>query len=115
MTWSGFYLRIFSIWVALAPWGGYAQVQGRAFSTAGVDAAGNSETVEAALHQMSGQAAVIFVGKVAQIHRSQGSGLASGAVEIRFEVEQAIRGCSGAFIRCGNGQACGAQTMRVTR
>jgi len=95
MTWSGFYLRIFSIWVALAPWGGYAQVQGRAFSTAGVDAAGNSETVEAALHQMSGQAAVIFVGKVAQIHRSQGSGLASGAVEIRFEVEQAIRGCSG--------------------
>lgn len=95
MTWSGLYLRIFSAWVALAPWGGYAQVQGRAFAAAGVDTAGNSQTVEAALHQMSGQAAVIFIGKVAKVHRSPGNGLGSGVVEIRFEVEEAIRGCSG--------------------
>lgn len=95
MTWRGLYLRIFSVWVALAPWGGYAQVQGRAFAAAGVDTAGNSQTVEAALHQMSGQAAVIFIGKVAKVHRSPGNGLGSGVVEIRFEVEEAIRGCSG--------------------
>lgn len=95
MNWRGFYLRIFWLWAVLAPWGGHAQTRSAAHAMAGVDAAGNPQTVEAALHQMSGRAAVIFVGTVADVHRSQGGGVGSGTVEIRFEVEQAIRGCSG--------------------
>lgn len=91
MVWRAFYVRIFLVWAALAPWCGYAQTR----SVAGVDAAGNPQTVEAALHQMSSQAAVIFVGTVADVRRTDGRGLGSGVVEIRFEVEQAIRGCSG--------------------
>lgn len=95
MTWRGIYVRIFGLWMVLAPWSGYSQMRGSAHAVAGVDAAGNSETVEAALHQMSDRAAVILVGTVREIHRSEGSGVGGGVVEVRIDVEQAIRGCSG--------------------
>ncbi len=95
MEWRGYYVRIFWLWTVLAHLCGYAQIQGRAHALAGVDAAGNSETVEAALHIMSDIAPVIFVGTVTDIHRTESLGMGAGAVEIRFAVEQAIRGCSG--------------------
>ncbi len=95
MTWRGIYVRIFGLWTVLAPWSGYSQMRGSAHAVAGVDAAGNAETVEAALHQMSDRAAVILVGTVREIHRSEASGVGGGVVEVRIDVEQAIRGCSG--------------------
>ena len=49
-------------------------------------------TVEDALHAMSARAGVIFVGTVASIRRVAGTGGASGAVEVTFAVEQAVRG-----------------------
>ena len=49
-------------------------------------------TVEDALHQMSDEAGVIFVGQVTAVHSQSGSGIASGFVEIQFRVDQAIRG-----------------------
>ncbi|GAC1356880.1 MAG: hypothetical protein NVSMB3_03380 [Acidobacteriaceae bacterium] len=95
MNWRGLYLGIFWMWAAVAPWFGFGQTAGAAHAVAGVDDAGNAQTVEAALHLMSRRAAVLFVGRVAEIRRKEGSGAGSGVVEIRFDVEQAIRGCAG--------------------
>lgn len=95
MKWRSLYLRFFWLYTVLAHVSGYAQVQGRVHAISGVDASGNSETVEAALHQMSDQAPVIFVGTVIDVQRTEGDGIGGGIVEIQFEVEQAIRGCSG--------------------
>ena len=95
MVWRGICLRLFWLWAAISPFLGYAQIQGRPHAMAGVDSAGNAQTVEAALHQMSDQAAVIFVGTVADVRRNEGGGIGSGVVEIRFDLEQPIRGCSG--------------------
>ena len=95
MVWRGIYLKVFWLWTAISPFFAYSQIQGRPNAMVGVDAAGNSQTIEAALHQMSDQAAVIFVGTVADVQRKEGNGIGSGVVEIRFDLEQPIRGCSG--------------------
>lgn len=95
MNWRGVSLWVFSIWAVLAPWISFAQVQSARYPIAGVDAAGNAQTVEAALHQMSSRAGVIFVGTVRDVRRAKVTGIGSGVVEIRFDIEQAIRGCSG--------------------
>ena len=92
MNWRGHYLRVFWIWAVVAPWFGYGQVPAQGAS--GIDA-GSSQTVESALHGMSDRADVIFVGTVAAVHRTEPSGVAPGFVEVRFVVDQAIRGCSG--------------------
>ncbi len=91
MSWKGVCLRILWLWTVFAPVCGWTQVRGRANAVAGVDAAGNPQTVEAALHLMSDQAAIIFIGTVAEIDRDTTAGT---VVEIHFTVEQAIRGCS---------------------
>ena len=91
MVWKSFSLRIFSVWLAFAPIFGFAQIRGRANAMAGVDAAGSAQTVEAALHLMADQAAIIFVGTVAAVERNANTG---GFVEIHFTVDQPIRGCS---------------------
>lgn len=95
MSWRGFYLRMFWLGAVLAPWVGSAQTRGAAQLAVGSDASGNAQTIEAALHQMSSRAAVIFVGTVATVQHKQEGSAGSGVVEIRFTVEQPIRGCSG--------------------
>ena len=95
MLWRSFCFKVFSLWLAVAPLCGWAQIRGKAHAYAGVDGSGNSETVEAALHQMTEHAGVIFVGTVAEIRRSENNGFGGGIVEIRFDVEQPVRGCSG--------------------
>lgn len=52
------------------------------------------QTLEDALHQMSDQAGVVFVGEVVAIRHRAGENGASGVVEIDFRVDQAIRGCT---------------------
>ncbi|HEY6412295.1 MAG TPA: hypothetical protein VIX42_01325 [Edaphobacter sp.] len=52
-------------------------------------------TVEDALHRMSDQAGVVFVGEVVAIRHIAGEDGASGVVEVEFRVDQAVRGCSG--------------------
>ncbi len=95
MNWHRLYLRIFSLWAVFAPFFTYAQGVGGTRSIAGLDASGNPQTVEAALHQMSDRAAVIFIGTVAEIRRPETSSPGASIVEIHFSVEQPVRGCSG--------------------
>jgi hypothetical protein len=45
-------------------------------------------TVEDALHRMSARAAVVFVGQVVAVRR------VAGVVEVEFQIDQAVRGCS---------------------
>jgi hypothetical protein len=52
------------------------------------------QTVEGVLRQFSDKAGVVFVGQVLEIHRLNDQATASGTVEIRFRVDQAIRGCT---------------------
>ncbi len=52
------------------------------------------QTLEDALHQMSDEAGVVFVGEVVAIRHRAGENGASGVVEIDFRVDQAIRGCT---------------------
>ncbi len=61
-------------------------------SSGGVAVAQNVEDV---LHQMSDRADVIFVGQVVAIRPHDGDGMGAGFVEVDFEVDQAIRGCTG--------------------
>lgn len=93
MNWRRLYLGIYTLWAVVAPL--VANAQAARATLPGLDGSGNPLTVEAALHQMSDRAAVIFVGTVAEVRRPEANGLASGVVEIQFHVEQAIRGCSG--------------------
>jgi hypothetical protein len=60
----------------------------------GTGVAGAPQDVETALHQMSDKADVIFVGHVTAVKRQDGEGIASGVVEIDFQVDQAVRGCT---------------------
>jgi hypothetical protein len=60
----------------------------------GTEAAGAPQDVETALHQMSDKADVIFVGHVTAVKRQDGEGIASGVVEVDFQVDQAVRGCT---------------------
>jgi hypothetical protein len=57
-------------------------------------AAAPAQDVETALHQMSDKADVIFVGHVTAVKRQDGEGIASGVVEVDFQVDQAVRGCT---------------------
>jgi hypothetical protein len=66
---------------------------GQATSTASDDTA-TPQDVVTALHQMADRAGVIFVGRVAGVRRQDGGGVASGVVEVTFEVDQAVRGCA---------------------
>lgn len=52
------------------------------------------QTVEDTLHQMSDEAAVIFVGQVTSIHPHDSGAVASGFIDIDFSVDQAIRNCT---------------------
>jgi hypothetical protein len=67
--------------------------QGQAIASVN-DGAASPQDVVTALHQMSDKAGVIFVGKVSEVRRGVSGNVAAGVVEIRFEVEQAVRGCS---------------------
>ena len=51
-------------------------------------------SIEDVLHQMSDQAAVIFIGQVIAIHPHLDPTGSSGYVEVDFQVDQPIRGCS---------------------
>jgi hypothetical protein len=53
----------------------------------------NDTTIEDALHRMSDQAGVVFVGEVIAVRYVAGEGGASGVVEVEFRVDQAVRGC----------------------
>jgi hypothetical protein len=57
--------------------------------------AAEAQSVEDVLHQMSDRADVIFVGQVVAIRPHEGDGMGAGFVEVDFEVDQAVRGCSG--------------------
>ena len=80
--------------VGVAPSTVWGQVTVRPSAYAGVDAAGNATTVEAALRGMSAQAAVMFVGTVTGVRRvgADGFAAAAGVVEISFAVERGMRG-----------------------
>src|SRR3984885_1057266 len=67
--------------------------RGQATSTT-IDDAATPQDVVTALHQMADRAGVIFVGRVVEVRRQDGGGVASGVVEVTFEVDQAIRGCA---------------------
>ncbi|HWW22527.1 MAG TPA: hypothetical protein VNY78_01435 [Edaphobacter sp.] len=58
----------------------------------GQDSTAADTTVEDALHRMSDQAGVVFVGEVVAIRHIAGEGGASGVVEVEFRVDQAVRG-----------------------
>jgi hypothetical protein len=51
-------------------------------------------TVELALHTMSDAAGVIFTGEVVRVLRAGGEDGSLGSVEIEFQVENAVRGCT---------------------
>ena len=70
----------------------FSQIPLSAGSTA---ATATAQSVEDVLHQMSDRADVIFVGTVTAIRPHDGNGMAAGFVEIDFEIDQAIRGCTG--------------------
>lgn len=53
-----------------------------------------AQSIEDALHQMSDQAGVVFVGEVTAIRHISGANGASGVVEIEFRIDQAVRGCT---------------------
>jgi len=59
-----------------------------------IDDTATPQDIETALHQMADRAGVIFVGRVAKVQRRDGGNAASGVVEVTFEVDQAIRGCT---------------------
>jgi hypothetical protein len=67
--------------------------QGQTVASADDDVV-SPQDIETALHQMSDRAGVIFVGRVSEVRRLGSGNVAAGVVEIRFEVEQAVRGCS---------------------
>jgi hypothetical protein len=67
--------------------------QGQTVASADDDAV-SPQDIETALHQMSDKASVIFVGRVSEVRRLGSGNVAGGVVEIRFEVEQAVRGCT---------------------
>jgi hypothetical protein len=52
------------------------------------------QDIVTALHQMEDKASVIFVGRVTGVTWSVSGNVAATVVETRFEVEQAVRGCS---------------------
>jgi hypothetical protein len=68
--------------------------QGQTVASADDDAV-SPQDIETALHQMSDKADVIFVGRVSEVRRLGSGDVAAGVVEIRFEVGQAVRGCTG--------------------
>ncbi len=89
--------------VCCAGWSGLAggQLRARPMAYPGVDAQGSVFTLQAALRTIAEQADVVFLGTVESVTRvgvdAQGMGFGStGAVEVRFQVEQAVRGVSGA-------------------
>ena len=94
LSWGlGWGLKAVAVLAVVAPWGMWGQVRVQPGAFAGVDAAGNATTVEAALRAMSSQAAVMFVGKVTGVRRVGGDGLqAAGVVEVTFAVEKGMRG-----------------------
>jgi hypothetical protein len=59
-------------------------------SPAPTSSASAPQTVLDVLQQMSGQADVVFTGQVVAVRQPQGAGV----VEVEFQVDQAIRGCS---------------------
>lgn len=67
------------------------------------------ETLEAALHAMFRAADVVFTGEVVSIERS------AGAVEVSWQVEDAVRGAARVACTCSvSGPDCGAATAAVT-
>jgi hypothetical protein len=66
--------------------------QGQTPASANDDAVSPQDIV-AALHQMSDKAGVIFVGRVSEV-RLASANVTAGVVETKFEVEQAVRGCT---------------------
>lgn len=62
--------------------------------SASPEAVAAEQNVEDVLHEMSDRADIIFVGRVVAIRPHDGDGVGSGFVEIDFQVDQAIRGCT---------------------
>jgi hypothetical protein len=92
MAWR---LRVFpgGVLVLALAWALALPAWGQTTSTA-IDDTATPQDVVTALHQMADRAGVIFVGRVAGVRRQDGGGVASGVVEVTFEVDQAIRGCA---------------------
>ena len=89
--------------VCCAGWSGLAgaQMRARPMAYPGVDAQGSVTTLQAALRTMAEQADVVFLGTVESVTRVSGEPRGGGfggsdSVEVRFRVEQAVRGVSGA-------------------
>lgn len=72
-----------------------AVLHSQAPSASGSGAVAAAQNVEDVLHAMSDRADVIFVGQVVAIRPHDGDGMGAGFVEVDFEIDQAIRGCTG--------------------
>ena len=89
MTWRVILLGALRAWLVCASWMGFAQ------GTVTDAPAGAPISVEDALRSMAGQAGVIFIGTVLRItHKGGGDGASAGVVEVDFQVDQAVRGCT---------------------
>lgn len=84
-TWRGV-CAMSLVLVAGGP-GGSAQVAGGATAAASTSLTGE-------LRALAETAGVVFMGTVLSVRRVEGEGVASGVVEVRFAVEQAVRGCT---------------------
>ncbi len=82
MSWRGVFIKAFWLWAISAHLFGFSQEQA-------------PTTVQAALHQMFNSAAVSFIGTVEDVRRVEADGPGAGVVEIRFSIDQPLRGCSG--------------------
>ncbi len=86
MTWRVILLGALRAWLLCASWMGFAQ---------GTVTGQPALSVEDSLRTMSAQAGVIFVGTVLRVtHKGGGDGASAGVVEVDFEVNQAVRGCT---------------------
>jgi hypothetical protein len=92
----GKWLRVVALfgmaWVGL----GQDQVLQAQAVSAEPAAAAPARTLEDALHEMADAGGVIFAGQVMSVRRVEGEGASnpsSGAVEVVFQVDQAVRGC----------------------
>jgi hypothetical protein len=93
MRWSLSGLRV---WLTVGGWSwiAWAMVALAQSGGAAKPSAEMPQTFEEALHAMSDAAAVVFAGQVVSVRRVEGTGGASGVVEVTFRVERAVRGCS---------------------
>lgn len=92
--WSAIRALLLSVLSAMAPWVSIAAGRTASGQTAGASTSAQPpQTLEDALHEMSDAAGVIFAGQVLGVKLIPDRGTTPNAVEVRFRVDVALRGC----------------------